>query len=190
MLYLRHLPNKLPNENIVKVVRRDLFILVQKVFLIFLLVVLPLVFFYLFVYSNQAFVSSPFGYALSALALSIYYLFVWLFAFFSFIDYYLDIWVITSERIVDVEQRGFFSRVISEHKLSRIQDVTSEVHGFWATIFRYGDVYIQTAGAKQRFKFHEIPAPNRIRDLIIKLVQEKKKEAAADGKQEVKDGLL
>lgn len=177
MLSIHHLPNRLPNEKIIKIVRRDFFILVRKTFLIALLVILPLAFFYLLIYSNIGLINSSLGYAIVVLSVSIYYLYICLFAFFSFIDYYLDVWVITNERIVDVEQRGFFSRVISEHKHFRIQDVTSEVHGFWATMFRYGDVYVQTAGSKGRFRFHEIPQPNRTRDLIIKLVQRKKREA-------------
>lgn len=151
--------------------------MVKKIFLISVLTLLPLVFFYIFIYTSFDIVNNLFLHAVIVLSVSIYYLYIWLFAFFSFIDYYLDVWVITSERIVDVEQRGFFSRVISEHKLFRIQDVTSEVHGIWATMFRYGDVYVQTAGAKGRFKFHEIPQPNRTRDMIIKLVEGKRREA-------------
>ncbi len=114
------------------------------------------------------------SYPLIVLAISAYYLFIWLFFFFSFLDYYLDFWIITNERIIDVSQYGFFSRTIAEQRLFRVQDVTSEVHGFLPTIFRYGNVYVQTAGSKQRFLFHEIPHPERVRDKIIKLVEQNK----------------
>jgi len=129
-----------------------------------------------------------------ALASSAYYLFIWLFFFFSFIDYYLDIWLITSERIIDIQQKGFFSRVISEQKLFRIQDVTSEVHGFIPTILKFGNVHVQTAGTKERFFFHEVPNPDEVRNIIIHLVRlnqrkhkEEMKEDAHDGAKENKE---
>jgi hypothetical protein len=50
----------------------------------------------------------PISGPLIGLSVSAYYLFAWLFFFFSFIDYYLDVWIITSERIIDIQQNGFF----------------------------------------------------------------------------------
>ncbi len=185
MLSIYQLPNKLPHEKVLKVIRKDFFILLKKVSFFFLLIFLPLVFFYLMIATNATIMSQTIAYPLIVLMTSSYYLFIWLFFFFSFIDYYLDVWIITSERIIDIEQKGFFSRTISEHKLFRIQDVTSEVHGVFATILKFGDVHVQTAGTKQRFHFDDIPAPGSIRNLIIKLVQKKKKEMVRSVKQDL-----
>ena len=186
MFSIYRLPNKLPQEKVIKIVRRDVFILIRKVVLFLGLVILPLTFYYLIIAPQESLMGSQVAYPLIVLGGSAYYLFVWLFFFFSFIDYYLDVWIITNERIIDIQQRGFFSRVISEHKLFRIQDVTSEVHGFFPTMLRFGDVHVQTAGAKQRFHFDEIPHPTKIRDIIIKLVQRKKKEMQQEIKQDIK----
>lgn len=170
------LPGKLSGEKVVKVIRRDFFVLVKKVLFFSLLILLPLFFFY--VVSTSIFpnlLNGPISYPAFILGASAYYVFVWLLFFFSFLDYFLDVWVITDERIIDIQQKGFFSRVISEQRLYRIQDVTSEVHGFWATMFKFGDVHVQTAGAKQRFFFQEIPHPDETRDLIIKLSERSKR---------------
>ena len=51
---------------------------------------------------------------------------VWLAVAVIWTNYYLDLWLITSERIIDVRQEGFFSRVVSELKIIKIQDVTSD----------------------------------------------------------------
>ncbi len=174
MLSIYRLPNKLPNEKVVKVLRRDLFILFKRVLFFILLVILPLAFFYVMTLSQPTLLFGTISLPLIILGVSAYYLFIWLFFFFSFIDYYLDVWVITNERIIDVEQRGFFSRIISEQKLFRVQDVTSEVHGIIPTILRYGNVHVQTAGTKQRFYFREVPYPDKIRDIIIKLAERNK----------------
>jgi hypothetical protein len=176
MLSIYRLPNKLTDEEVVKVMRRDLFILLKKILFFIVLVILPYIFFYFIILPQFNLLHGPISYPLIVIGASSYYLFIWLFFFFSFIDYYLDVWVITNERIIDVQQRGFFSRIISEQKLFRIQDVTSEVHGIIPTLLRYGEVHVQTAGTKQRFLFHQVPDPDKVRDIIIKLVERNKKK--------------
>jgi len=123
--------------------------------------------------------NGPIFYPLMLVVISAYCLSIWLFFYFSIIDYYLDVWIITNERIIDIRQGGFFSRTISEQLLYRVQDATSEVNGFFPTILKYGNVYAQTAGTAERFFFKEIPNPEYVRDLIIKLV-EKNKELHKD----------
>jgi len=177
MLTRYRLPNQVKGEEIIKVVRKDIFILIKKIFLSAMLAVLPFFVFYASMVSFPDLLEGEISYPLAVLSVSFYYLFIWLFFFFSFIDYYLDVWVITNKRIIDVDQRGFFSRVISEQKIVNMQDVTSEAHGVMATIFKFGDVHVQTAGAKSRFVFEEVPSPEGIRDLLIKLADmEKLKE--------------
>lgn len=163
------LPGRLPEERIIKIIRKDLFVLLEKFALTALLAGLPALvgLVMLNIYPNLA--TGEIAYPLMALAVSAYGLFISLFLFFSFIDYYLDVWLITSQRIIDIKQEGFFSRTVSELKLFQIQDVTSELKGFFKFIFRYGDVHVQTAGEVQRFAFRQIPHPEEVRDLIIKL---------------------
>ncbi len=175
MLSTYRLPGKISGEKIIKVLRRDVFILIKKILFFLLLISLPLLFFYIivnFIYPNLLY--GQVSYPLFILTISFYYLFIWVFFFFSFIDYYLDVWIITNERIINIEQQGFFARTISEQRLYRVQDVTSEVEGFLPTFLKYGNVYVQTAGLKQRFFFHEIPEPERVRNIIIKLVEQNK----------------
>ena len=84
---------------------------------------------------------------------SLMYLYLLLFIYHSWVDYYLDVWLVTNERIIAMEQKGLFNRVVSELRLNRIQDVSSEVRGFLATIFKYGRIRIQTASEIDRFEF-------------------------------------
>ena len=138
------------------------------------LLILPALAGFMIINLNPNLLYGSISYPLIVLSISAYGLFIALFSFFSFIDYYLDIWLITSERIIDVRQEGFFSRTVAELKLSQIQDVASEQHGLWQFIFKFGYVYVQTAGEVQRFAFSQIPHPERIRDTIIKLAEAKK----------------
>lgn len=164
----------MPGEKIIQIIRRDGFILFKKVVLTAVLVGLPglVVAMILSLYPNLW--DGPISYPLIVLAVSAYALFVWLFAFFSFIDYYLDLWVITDQRIIDVRQEGFFSRTVAEVKLFQIQDVTSEQEGVFQFVFRFGNVYVQTAAEVGRFIFLQIPNPEKVRDIIIKLAEQDK----------------
>ncbi|MFH1255480.1 MAG: PH domain-containing protein [bacterium] len=169
------LPGRLPNEKIIKIIRKDIFVLLAKLFLSAVLAALPAAVGAIMVSVYPNLLNGEISYPLIMLAASGYALFIWLFGFFSFIDYYLDVWIITSDRIIDVRQEGFFSRTVSELKLYQIQDVTSELKGVLKFVFCYGDVFVQTAGEVQRFVFRQIPDPEKIRDIIIKLAEENKK---------------
>lgn len=170
------LHGRLPNEKIIKIIRKDLFILFKKMILTLVLIILPALAVWMILNFYPNLLEGEISYPIITLVISGYCLFVWLFSFFSFIDYYLDIWLITSERIIDVRQEGFFSRTVAELKLFQIQDVTSELQGVFQFIFRYGNVHVQTAAEVQRFIFKEIPHPEKVRDIIIKLAEQKKHE--------------
>lgn len=103
-----------------------------------------------------------------------FFLALWVWSFLIWIDYYFDIWIITSERIINIEQRGLFMRNVSEADYAKIQDVTAEVHGFFPTIINFGDVYIQTAAETGRFVFRTISNPYGTKDLIMQLQRKKK----------------
>lgn len=101
-------------------------------------------------------------------------LFLWIYIFIIWLDYYFDTWIITSERVINIEQKGLFLRQVSELKYSKVQDVTTNVSGFFATLLNFGDVHVQTAAEEERFRFRQIPDPYEIKSLIMNL--QKKQE--------------
>jgi len=97
------------------------------------------------------------------------FIFLWLYGFLVWIDYYFDVWIITNERIVNIEQKGLFTRHISELRFSRVQDVTSSVNGLIQTVLNFGDVFVQTAAEEERFVFRQVPDPYAVKDEIMRL---------------------
>lgn len=84
-------------------------------------------------------------------------------------DYYLDLWAITTRRVVLVDQRGFFRRFISSFRLERLQDMNIEVHGVLATLLDYGTIEAQTAGgSNEEFISHYMPKPRDIKATIVR----------------------
>lgn len=101
------------------------------------------------------------------LAAFLYYTLLWLYFCLIFIDYYLDVWVVTNMRILDVEQKGLFNREVSECYISKIQDITVQTKGVMATFLKYGDLHIQTAAEKREFVFEEISEPEKVKNVIL-----------------------
>lgn len=161
-------PGRRPNEHVVLLMRRHWLVLAKYVFYFSVLSIIPVVI--AFFLSNVVQFSLPRTgalYVVLVVGLSTYYLFIWVLFFHDFIDYHLDIWVLTNERIVSIEQLGLFHRIISELSIAKVQDVTSEVHGLIPTFFNYGEVHIQTAGSEKRFVFREISKPREVAQIIL-----------------------
>ncbi|MEP7162226.1 MAG: PH domain-containing protein [Candidatus Moraniibacteriota bacterium] len=116
-------------------------------------------------------------------------LFLWIYAFLIWIDYYFDVWIITNERVINIEQKGLFVREVSELKFSRIQDVTSEVEGLIPTVLNFGDVSVQTAAEEERFLFRQVPDPYRIKDVLMERLRNDRDEEFTRMAEAVKRGL-
>lgn len=112
-------------------------------------------------------------------------LFLWLFGFLVWIDYYFDVWIITNERIVNIEQKGLFNRQISELRFSRVQDVTATVDGIIPTVLNFGDVHVQTAAEEERFTFRQVADPFAVKDRIMTL----SRQAAQDDMRDMAAAL-
>jgi membrane protein YdbS with pleckstrin-like domain len=109
------------------------------------------------------------------LFVSIYYLSIALFSYTYFVNYYIDLLLITNDRLLHIEQQGIFSRTISEVDLYKIQDITSEITGFFPSLFNYGDLLIQTAGALEKFMIFRVPNPEGLRQTILDLAEADRK---------------
>lgn len=166
-----HFPNQKPNEHVIFFMRRHWIILLRLVIMSVILLLAPIL-----IYYGVPVIQKPMGndsiFALWILFASSYYLFVFLFLFNNFLNYYLDIWIITNNRVISVEQKSLFSREFSEKDLDNMQDITSSVKGFLPTFLNYGEVYIQTAAEKERFVFKQIPNADDVARRISNLVQE------------------
>jgi len=106
-------------------------------------------------------------------------LFLQLFAvalFLMFADYYLDVWMVTNERLVFVELRGLFSRKVSSVNYRNIQDVSAEVKGIIPTLLNYGNLQVQTAGEFHEFIFKDVPHPYELKDKILSLHNERRNQ--------------
>ena len=111
--------------------------------------------------------------ALGAALSGMWFLLLWM-AFFNFwtTGYYLDLWIVTNKRIIDIQQKRFFSREIGSLRLDRAQDVEVEVDGFLESVFGVGHIRVQSAGEIQEFTMDGIARPYQVKDELSKLINQ------------------
>jgi len=168
--------HKKPDEKVVFFLRRHVIVFIGGMLMIFFLMLVPIGAWLMFNAVWPQLLDGQFVGPALKLAASAYYFWIWLFMFSNFVDYYLDAWVVTNDRILNIEQEGLFNRTVSELDLLNIQDITSEIHGVLPFFFGYGDVQIQTAAEQGRFVFEQIPKPEEVRKRILTLVEEEQKK--------------
>lgn len=178
MMYLDRLPNQKIDEKTIFFLRRHWTTVLQIFSSMLILYIVPAGIAWYFYEEILIWLTDPFLGPLLAIVMGMYVMGVWLLTFVQFTNYYLDAWIVTNRRVINIEQNSLFNRTASELPLSVVQDVTSEVKGIVQTVLDFGNVYIQTAGEKDRFVFENIPHPEKIKEEVVRFVQEEKARVA------------
>lgn len=159
------------NETVLFEVRKHWFVMVPATFIVVIAIFAP------FVAYGLVEVSVPIFAEIITAHIAVFFfgsflwaLLWWMFWFLSWTDYYLDIWYITDKRIVDVEQKGVFHRVVATLRFEKVQDVTYESKGALAVLLDFGDIRVQTAGTAREVVIRYAQNPEQVkRDIIAQL---------------------
>jgi len=177
---IKHLFKLKPYEHIVFILRRHYIFVIRDLFMLIFLSLIPVAALYFLRLNDPAIMTGQVSFPLVVLGASLYLLALWLFFFSLITNYYLDIWVVTNDRLIAVGQEGLFSRTVSEMDLWLVQDVTSQSNGIGATLFGYGSLFVQSAGEKARFDFEDVADPSMVRQKILDLADEDRKYHVGD----------
>ncbi|MCD5380447.1 PH domain-containing protein [Candidatus Gracilibacteria bacterium] len=90
-------------------------------------------------------------------AVVIFWMIYSIFLYIQWLDHELDMYVITNNRIIGVEQISFLNRKVSECNLGQVQEVGSHTKGLLANLLNFGTVKIQTAGNATNFAMTYCP---------------------------------
>ena len=137
---------------------------------LFIVLLLPFVFWFLF--SEQIeFGLNKFSISINITLLEflimVWFLFIWVRFFTVWTNYFLDVWVVTDRRIIDIDQKNLFRREVSTLRMERIQDVTMEINGIIATVLDFGNITVQTAAEKREFIMRDIARPGHVKSRIL-----------------------
>jgi hypothetical protein len=191
-------PNKLSkDEDIIIVVRRDISLIILKSLALFSVFVI------LFIFGSilNSTVADPLflsGY--NTLLYTVNLFLILMFTIF-FHNYYLSMQIVTTERIIDVDQTGLFVREIDELHLGNIQNISYKQTSVLAFIFGFGDIIVETASGGDAiartdnmngFVFDKVPHPKEIvaviNDLYVKYREEEQEDIAKINAKYIHEG--
>lgn len=109
-------------------------------------------------------------------SLVLWYLIVTGFVLESFLSWFFNVYIITDERIIDVDFLSLIYKNITSAKIDNIEDVTAETGGAIRSIFNFGTVRIQTAGTSAEIEFDDVPQPAKVTRLLNELLLEEERE--------------
>ena len=63
---------------------------------------------------------------------------------YHFLMWFYTYYIVTDQRIRQVTQRGFFGTDVIELQLSKVQNISYNIPGFFGEVFHFGTIVIQT----------------------------------------------
>ncbi|NCN87610.1 MAG: hypothetical protein GW941_01800 [Candidatus Pacebacteria bacterium] len=157
------------SENIILVLRSHPLTLFKPFLITIVMILLPFLF-----GSVGIFDFLPGNYQSAALIL--WFMIIFGFVFEVFLTWFFSVYIITDERIIDVDFLSLIHKNISSAKTDKIEDVTTITGGALQSMFDFGSIKIQTAGAKAEIIFENVPYPSRVTKLLNELILEEERE--------------
>jgi len=106
-------------------------------------------------------------------------------------DWQNDIYVVTNERIIDIEKKPlFFAETRREASLAVVQNVSLKIPGPLAYVLNYGDVVIQTAAETGAFNFRFVANPREVQNEIFRRIEAYRRREALRRAEERRGELL
>jgi hypothetical protein len=162
-------------ENLIKVIHRHWFVLVSISVTLLFLAIVPIIGYIFLVFGTfsifppilrELLVSKVYW---GAFAYSLWVALLWIIFFMEWTNYYLDTWIITDERLISINQKGFFNREIITVRYSQIQDVTVVIRGIIPSFLKFGHIQVESAGEFRKIMIRQVDDPERVKALIMEM---------------------
>lgn len=160
------------DEEVILFLRQHLIVNVPWVIIAVILLIAPIALFPVILTNPKLPFVIPAGYLI--VGTLFWYLFTVGFALMNFLRWFFNIYIVTNERIVDIDFIHLLYKEFSEARLEKVQDITYKTGGLFAAFFNFGDVMIQTAGELPNFEFLAVPRPESVVQTISELVEDVK----------------
>jgi membrane protein YdbS with pleckstrin-like domain len=160
-------------ETIILFLRAHFITNLSWIFITLVLVILPIIILNVISSFGIEFLSTRQASNFTIVFVLFYYLLVFSYVFASFLHWFYNVFIVTSERVVDIDYSDIVVHNIAIASLSHVQDVNYSQSGFISTFFDYGDLFVQTAGDERNFEAYSIPKPREATHIIGDLTGKK-----------------
>ena len=159
-------------ETVVLFLRQHIIVNVPWVLLALLMIIAPTVIFPFALHIIRLSVHVPAGYII--IAMIWWYVATFGFIVAKFLGWIINIYIVTNERIVDIDFYYLLYKHFAEAELNKIQDISYTSQGIFAALFNYGDVTLETAGETPHLKFEMVPHPDHVVETIRALIEKQR----------------
>ena len=149
-------PGKRDNETVQLVLLKHWVVKLKVIMELFFLIIVPIIGVFIYAYIRAPYFTTNYQKIFLSFFI-IYLLFISLINFIHWLNEELDVFIVTDERILSIDQVKFMHRTVSETPLYQIQDARSNTKGILGTLLDYGDIEIQTAADQIVFKMESVP---------------------------------
>ena len=112
----------------------------------------------------------------------LWFLLILSFVFEKFLGWFFNIYIITDERVIDVDFYSMIYKQVASAALDKIEDITYRTGGLSGSLFNFGNILIQTAGQQPNIEFESVPMPSKVVAILNELI--------AQEQQEILDGRI
>lgn len=155
-------------EEVVLFVRQHMIVNLGWVLLTVIMALAPSIFFPLVLGRVDIPFQIPVGYII--VVTLFWYVATFGFALASFLTWYFNIYIVTNQRVVDIDFQYLLYKHFSEAELTKIQDISYTSGGLPSIVFDYGNVFVQTAAEVPNLEFLNVPHPDRVVKTIRELL--------------------
>lgn len=88
----------------------------------------------------------------------------------SYIGWYFSVYIVTDQRLLQISQKGLWTRSVVDIGLNQIQMVNYEVAGFNQTLLGFGTIMMQTFVGD--LVIHEVHHPEKIQKKLLRVLRD------------------
>jgi len=160
-------PNQKPDETVLCIIRKHWFAYIPHLLLGFLVMagLVSLLFGFYWYFTDF----SSLTVAASAVFTSMILLAALFLMLYGLVDHYLDILVITDEKLIDIKQNGLFGQEINEIHLLDIENISVKLNGVLGVYLKFGSLEIRTGTEHEDFTIDMIPKAAKTARYVMEL---------------------
>lgn len=163
----KYFPNQGPNEKVLYVIRHHWFSYIPSVVFSFLVVIGLIGVGMLFLLNFAA--VGGINLEIFTVAAAMVILTAIVLVLHGFVDQYLDLLIITDERVIDIQQNGFFKQKTKELHNVDITDVETEISGVFGVYLKFGDLTIKTGSEHEEMMIESVPRAAKVARMLMDL---------------------
>ncbi|MCL4357563.1 PH domain-containing protein [Patescibacteria group bacterium] len=88
----------------------------------------------------------------------------------SWIGWYFSVFILTTQRFIEIKQKGLFTRSVSDLSLHQIQSVNYEIAGIQETLLGFGTITMRTYVGE--VVIHDVHHPAKIQKKLVGILKE------------------